>query len=140
MKKSIILLLVPFLSFCQLEKYENFMPTSLTGEVGHQQYYSFSFSKKYESSEWTIYYSNKKTLEYKYPRQNLRFRDNPDYPEYDNRDFAAYYRSGYDRGHMVPARSMSFDSDQGTICEDINICFMLELDTGHLPSHFSTIC
>jgi len=107
LKKAIILLLIPILSFCQLEKYEDYMPTSSTGNVGHHSYYSFSFSKKHGSSEWTIYYS--KIRERKYGRGNINFKQDPDYTEFKvNLD--AYYRNPYDRSHMVPAASMSFDS------------------------------
>ena len=110
MKKVIILLLVPFLSFCQLDKYEDFMPTSLTGNVGHQSYYSFSFSEKHESSEWTIYYSDKELLSNrKFQRGGLSFKENPDYPDYKI-NLNAYYRNPYDKSHMVPAASMAFDS------------------------------
>ena len=110
MKKAIILLLIPILSFCQLEKYEDFLPSGSTGELGHQKYYSFSFSKKHGSSEWTIYYSDKELLnKRKFDRGGLDFKQNPDYPEF-NVNFNAYYRNAYDKGHMVPAASMAFDS------------------------------
>ena len=74
MKKVIIVLLVPFLSFCQLEKYEDFMPTS-TGFVGHQSYYSFSFSEKHGCSEWVTYLSSKEMLsERNEDRNNMDFQ------------------------------------------------------------------
>ena len=110
MKKVITLLLLPFLSFCQLEKYEDFLPSGSTGELGHQKYYSFSYSKKHGSSEWTIYYSDKELLNNrKFNRGGLNFKQNPDYPEFKV-NLNAYRRNPYDRGHMVPAASMSFDS------------------------------
>ena len=110
MKKAIILLLIPILSFCQLEKYEDFLPSGSTGELGHQKYYSFSFSKKHGSSEWTIYYSDKELLNSRrFDRGGLNFKQNPDYPEF-NVNLDAYYRNAYDKSHMVPAASMAFDS------------------------------
>ena len=114
MKKLLLILLCfPLLSLGQtapldLENYEQYMPTSSCGEIIHYSYYSVSFCDKYKLSEWTIHYLTPDRLGGKQERTN-DFRQDP---RLNGRDasLSDFKRSVYDRGHLVPAADLSFDS------------------------------
>tara|TARA_B100000161_G_C33552781_1_gene416210 strand:+ start:113 stop:934 length:822 start_codon:yes stop_codon:yes gene_type:complete len=122
MKKLLLILLCfPFLVFSQELKdftkepgykrkinpiYE-YMPTSSCGEIINYTHFSVSFCEEYKLSEWTIHFLTPNRLSKNVGRTD-DFRQDP---QLNGRDasLSDFYRSGYDRGHMVPAGDMTFD-------------------------------
>ena len=85
------------------------MPSSVNGDIINHNYFSISYIEEYKIPEWTIYFSTKSRLEgYKYPRTS-NFINDPMYKS-GSAKFIDYRGSGFDRGHMVPSKDMSFDS------------------------------
>jgi len=105
-----IILFFPFSLFSQedLNYYEKYMPESSCGEIIHYNNYSVSFCENIKMSEWTIYFSTKERQLGKFPRKN-NFRQDLSLNGRDAK-LNHYAKSGYDRGHLVPASDMKFDS------------------------------
>ena len=85
-----------------------FLP-SATGEIVFHKYYTLSYVEKYELAEWTAYMLNKDLLN----KPNVdRFQNFiPDYKVSTRSSFYSdYANSGYNRGHLVPAGDMAFDT------------------------------
>jgi len=85
-----------------------FLP-SATGEIVFHKYYTLSYVEKYELAEWTAYMLNKDLLN----KPNVdRFQNFiPDYNVSTRSSFYSdYANSGYNRGHLVPAGDMAFDT------------------------------
>lgn len=86
---------------------EQWLPTSTTGEVIHQNYFVLSYSEVHEQAEWVAYELKKNQL------TNQQF-DRPYFVQdrkvsAESADWRNYKNSGYDRGHLVPAADRSFD-------------------------------
>ena len=81
------------------------LPTS-NGQVINHQYYTVSFLQDYKQSEWTFYLSTKANLIERVKRDN-QFRKDPllNGKSANNGD---YIKSGYDKGHQIPAGDMCF--------------------------------
>lgn len=79
----------------------DFYPTSSTGAIVHRDGYSFSYSEKFEQSEWVAYeltvadFSNR---DFKRPY----FVQDPKVKT-QSADWRNYKKSGYDKGHLCPA-------------------------------------
>jgi len=102
-------LLLPFFLFAQKDykNYEDYFPSSTCGEIIHYEYYSVSYCDQNKSSEWAIYSLDREKIYNlkKYPRpNNFRKDTNGKGSSLEN-----YRKSGFDRGHLVPARDMSFN-------------------------------
>ena len=117
-KKILFLLCFPFIVFSQdgsevqnslaqgVEYYKQYMPTSTCGEIIDYKYFSVSYCEETKISEWSIYYYNKERFEApSFPRPNNFQSD----PLGRGADLSDYKYSGYDRGHLTPARDMAFD-------------------------------
>ena len=111
MKKLIFFLIVlPLISFSQLQNYENYIPTSSSGDIYHYDFYSVSLLEDHKLPEWTIYFSTKERIQgNRFSRKGLNFKKDPKVPTVvEDKHF---YKNSYDKGHLVPAADMSFDYD-----------------------------
>lgn len=92
----------------------NFYPTSTTGVIVNRTGYSFSYSEKFEQSEWVAYelsaadFSNR---DFERPF----FIEDPKVKTH-SADWRNYKNSGYDKGHLCPAgdRKSSYDAYKET--------------------------
>ncbi len=117
----LLILLSPVTSFAQdfnyllkstpglvVKQWFNYLPTSKTGQVVMHDYYSLSYSEKWEQAEWVAYEltkketsgSNKRTGDFREDRQVST----------GSARLADYKGSGYVRGHLAPAGDMKFSS------------------------------
>jgi len=85
----------------------NFLPTSTTNQIIQHDYYTLSYSEKYEQAEWVAY-----ELKKNYVRSNNfkrpYFIEDPKVKT-GSADWRNYKKSGYDKGHLCPAGDMEFD-------------------------------
>ncbi len=81
---------------------------SVNGELVHHRFYSLSYIEEYEQAEWVAYRMTKDIMNGPYVSRQDDFRPDPKVST-QSADLLDYKRSGYDRGHMVPAGDMNFD-------------------------------
>jgi len=98
MKKFLLLLIIPFLSFGQ-----DFEPT-FTGQLIKHSYFSLSYIEQHEQAEWVYYNLNREMINGKHKRKNNFKADSKVVTASANK--SDYYKSGYDRGHLAPAADM----------------------------------
>jgi|TARA_B110000240_G_C13481767_1_gene445637 endonuclease G len=101
-----------------LEFYSSLIPESSSNAVYHESYYSYSYLKEHELSEWTIYLSTKSRLKnYETVKSKLlnslsfsrpNFSNNPNISS--SISTTDYRDAGFDRVHLVPLVDMSFNS------------------------------
>ena len=104
-----IILFFPFSLFSQedLKYYEKYMPESSCEEIIHYNHYSVSFCEDYKLSEWAIYYLTPDKFGVEKRKNN--FRQDPRLKGRDAKE-SNYYKSGYDKGHLVPVGDMNYNS------------------------------
>lgn len=81
------------------------LPTS-NGQIIEHKYYTVSFLQKQKQSEWTLYLSTRINLIDKVQRDN-KFRKDP-LLKSKSANNGDYYKSGYDKGHLIPSADMCF--------------------------------
>ncbi len=82
------------------------LPT-INGELVHHSFYSLSYLEKYEQAEWVAYRMTEDVMNGPYVKREDNFRTDPKVST-NSADLPDYKRSGYDRGHLVPAGDMNF--------------------------------
>ena len=88
---------------------EDFFPTSTTGEIVKHTYYAMSYNEKHEQPEWVAYELTKKNIQAKNVKRSGNFRPDPRVAKGSASKWD-YKNSGYDRGHLVPAGDMNFNT------------------------------
>jgi endonuclease G len=81
-------------------------PASTTNQIIKHKYYSISYSEEDEQAEWVAYKIVSNRLQ-NIDRTN-DFREDP-YVTSGSSDLTDYIGSGYDRGHLAPAKTMSLN-------------------------------
>ncbi|MFN0012998.1 MAG: DNA/RNA non-specific endonuclease [Saprospiraceae bacterium] len=88
---------------------DDILPVSSTGAIVRHTYYTLSYSEDHEQAEWVAYELTRDRLDQKWVERSTSF-----FPDPDVRTESAtprdYSGSGYDRGHLVPAADMAFDT------------------------------
>lgn len=86
---------------------EFIFPASLNNQIVNHIKYSFSYSEKDEQSEWVAYKLFKNSINNSVKRKN-NFREDLKVVT-GSSTLKDYKNSGYDRGHLAPAKTMSFN-------------------------------
>ncbi len=104
MMKRLYYALICSLIFCGVAFSQNYLPKS-GGEVVAHNFYTLSYSEPHEQAEWVYYTITPSSLSGTASRSD-NFREDPRVST-GSATLEDYRGSGYDRGHMCPAASMS---------------------------------
>ena len=87
----------------------NFLPSSTTNQIVKHNYYTLSYSEKYEQAEWVAYELKKSYLKNNSFKRPFFIED----PKVitGSADWRNYKKSGYNKGHLCPAGDMEFVID-----------------------------
>ena len=85
-----------------------YLPSSM-GEVVHHKYFALSYKEEHEQPEWTAHVLKKEMVDNKDFYRNTFFYEDPKVSTKSATHYD-YRGSGYERGHLVPAGDMRFDS------------------------------
>lgn len=84
----------------------NYLPTSTTGQTVQHEFYTLSYSEKYEQAEWVAYQLTENQLvnnNFKRPY----FQQDPKVKT-ESANYWNYKNSGYNKGHLCPAADRAF--------------------------------
>lgn len=84
----------------------DFLPSSTTNQIVKHDYYTLSYSEKYEQAEWVAYELKKNYLKNNSFKRPF-FIEDPKVAT-GSADWRNYKKSGYDKGHLCPAGDMEF--------------------------------
>ena len=84
-----------------------YLPSS-EGEIVHHEYYSLSYVEKWEQAEWVAYELNANMLNGPRVKRTKYFKQDPMVSTKSSRE-KDFVRSGFTRGHLVPAADMAFN-------------------------------
>jgi len=86
----------------------NYLPSSSNGQLVKHTYYSMSYNEEHEQPEWVAYELRAEQFKRKGVKRKDNFRPDPKVKT-KSAGLSDYKRSGYDRGHLVPAGDMKFN-------------------------------
>lgn len=86
---------------------EYFPKGGLEGQQVHHQFFSLSYNEEHEQANWVAYELTRERLEAKWAKRPNSFRPDPKVKTKSASHYD-YKRSGFDRGHLVPAADMAF--------------------------------
>ena len=84
------------------------VPEGNQSEVIEHQYYTLGYNEKHEQPDWVTYRLTKESLQVPNVKRSDRFNVDPEVSS-NSAKHSDYTRSGYSRGHMVPAGDMAFN-------------------------------
>ncbi len=90
-----------------IEVLEDYLPTSTTDVVVNYDHFSLSFSDAHKQSEWMAYELSYDLLDQKVATRHSSFSEDKNIKTGSAKP-SDYTKSGYDRGHLVPAADMAF--------------------------------
>lgn len=85
-----------------------YAPTSTTGLTVTHRYFALSYNEAWEVAEWVCWELERQRLLKKRIQRTNDYRPDPKVPT-GSATPEDYRRSGWDRGHLMPAADMSFD-------------------------------
>lgn len=97
-----------FLFVCLTTFSQDYLP-EVNGELIEHKYYSLSYIEEHEQAEWVCYQLTKEMVGTKLVERRKGFLIDRSVSTGSAND-KDYTKSGYDRGHLVPAADMRFDS------------------------------
>ena len=89
-----------------LENFD-FLPSSTTNAVVAHAYYTLSYNEKYEQAEWVAYVLKKEHIGNANLKRPYFIQD--EMVKTGSADWRNYKRSGYTRGHLLPAGDRTFN-------------------------------
>ena len=84
-----------------------FLPESTTGQVVYHNHYTLSYHEEFEQAEWVAYKLTKGNLNKPRVKRAKKYTQDPLVSTLSAKH-NDYTRSGYTRGHLVPAGDMAF--------------------------------
>jgi len=87
----------------------NYLPTSTTKSIVEHQYYTLSYSEKYEQAEWVAYRLTDEQIVYITIKRPY-FEQDP-MVKTGSADWRNFKNSGYTKGHLLPAADRKFSKE-----------------------------